>query len=54
MIRHLVNGFHTHDASAEVGFFEPLFQFTLGLTRAEYQNRFGITNARDDRIICTC
>ena len=51
MIRHLVNGFHAHDASIEVAFFEPLFQFALGLTRAKYQNRFGIANARDDRII---
>jgi len=35
MVRHLVNGFHTHDASTEVGSFEPLFQLPLGLTRAE-------------------
>jgi len=51
MIRHLVNGFHAYDASTEVGFLEPLLQFTLGLTWAEDQNRFGITSARNDRIV---
>jgi len=43
MIRHLVNGFHTHDASTGVVFLEPLFQFPLGLTRTKDQNGFGIT-----------
>lgn len=51
MVCHLVDGFHTHDASAEVVFFQPLFQFALSLARAEYQNGFGITNTRNDRLI---
>jgi hypothetical protein len=50
-IRHLVNRFHTHDASIEVVFLEPLLQFALGLTGSEYQNGIRITNTRNDRIV---
>jgi hypothetical protein len=51
MIRHLVNGLNAHDASIEVVFLEPFFQFSLGLARTEYQNGFCIANTRNDRII---
>jgi hypothetical protein len=51
MIRHRVRGFHRYDASAEVGSFEPIAQFTHGLARAEYQNGFGLTNRRNDRAV---
>jgi hypothetical protein len=46
MIRHLVHGLHPHDASTEVGSFEPIAQFALGLTRAEYQNGFGMESTQ--------
>ena len=49
-IRHLVHGFNTHDASAQVVFFKTFFQLALCLTRTEYQNRLRVTNTRNDRI----
>jgi hypothetical protein len=50
MIRHLVSGFHSHEASTAVGFLEPLLQFPLGLTGTEYQKGLGMTNTRNDRL----
>jgi len=50
-IRHLVDCFNTNDASAKVDSFQTFLQFSLCLTRTEYQNGFRITNARDDRIV---
>jgi hypothetical protein len=44
LIRHPINSLHPHDASTEVGSLEPIAQFAHGLTRAEHQNGFGLTN----------
>ena len=40
------------DGARRVGvFLEPLFQFALGLAGAEDQDRFGITEPRNDRVV---
>jgi hypothetical protein len=51
VIRHPINSLYTHDASTEVGSIEPIAQFALGLTRAEDQHGFGMTNRRNDRTV---
>ena len=50
-ICHLVSCLHGHDASTESVSLKTLLQLALRLTRTEYQNRFGITNGRDDLIV---
>jgi hypothetical protein len=50
-IRHLINRFHSYDASTEVVAFKTFSQFALCLTGTKDQNRFGITNSRNYRII---
>src|SRR4030065_1788607 len=50
-ISHPVNGFNTDDASTQFVSLETFLQLALGLTRTKYQNRFCITNTRNDRIV---
>ncbi len=50
-IRHPVNRFNTCDASTEAVFFKTFFEFALSLTRTKYQNKFCITNRRNDGIV---
>jgi hypothetical protein len=49
-ISHPVNCFNTHDPSTQFVPLETFLQLALGLTRIKYQNRFCITNTRNDRI----
>ena len=50
-IRHPVNCFNTDDATMQFVSHETFLQLALGLTRTKYQNRFCITNTRNDRIV---
>ena len=50
-IRHPVNGLNTDDASMQLVSHETFLQLALGLARTKYQNRFCITNTRNDRIV---
>jgi hypothetical protein len=50
-IRHLVGCFNAYDASTEVVSFKTFLEFSLRLTRTEYQNRLRITNSRDYRVV---
>ena len=51
MISHLVNGFNTYYASTEFFSLNTFLELPLCLTRTEYQDRFCITNTRNNLII---
>ena len=50
-IRHLVGRFNVYDAPAKAVFFKTFFQFALCFTGTKYQNRLGIANRRNHRIV---
>jgi len=50
-ISHFIDSFHTDDAPLKSFALHTLFELSLCLTRAQYQNRFRIANKRYHLII---